>query len=100
MTTLKLYDFLFTYYEILIYRIYTKKQKQNNKMQQRRQKHNNNKNNKKNKILCETSSIFIASDGATEREWQMKLLIRYIKVIGGPIGRERLLFGLTAIICF
>ena len=46
-------------------------------------------------ILCQEKRLQLLSfQGAVVREWSLEAVIRYIKVVGGPAGREGLLVGL------
>jgi hypothetical protein len=46
-------------------------------------------------ILCQEKKLQLYSfKGRKVREWVLEAVIRYIKVIGGPSGREGLLIGL------
>lgn len=46
-------------------------------------------------VLCQEKRLqCLTLEGQRDREWVMEASIRYIKVVGGPPGREGLLLGL------
>ena len=48
-------------------------------------------------ILCQEKKLQMYNfSGEKEREWNLDTIIRYIKVTGGPIGKEGILLGLKS----
>ncbi|KNC48011.1 Ift122 protein [Thecamonas trahens ATCC 50062] len=48
-------------------------------------------------VLChERSLVMFGFDGSRLREWNLASLVRYVKVLGGPVGGEGLLVGMRS----